>query len=147
MRLIDADKVVEQLEKLREEDVCKGKKCALCKYHSGCYYYKYEDQKLAIDRAIEIVELAEGNGWIPVSERGPESEESVIVILKHTYESNYVEYSIARYLELSDGIKYWCDNKYGYLEHARYTDGNGGSSAYKVAAWKPIEPYKRKEDK
>ena len=49
--------------------------------------------------------------------------------------------------ELSDGIKYWCDNKYGYLEHARYTDGNGGSSAYKVAAWKPIEPYKRKEDK
>lgn len=51
----DVDKVVEQLEELKEEDVCVNTSCMLCKYNSECYPDNFQDQKVAIDRAIEIV--------------------------------------------------------------------------------------------
>ena len=92
--------------------------------------------------AEEIGELV-NNKWIPVHDKTPETEEYVFVVLEHTYPSDScIEYSIARYIKFSGGHKYWCDKKYGYLEHLRYTDGYYGSSGYKVVAWKPIEPYK-----
>lgn len=57
MRLIDADKVVEQLQEMKEEDVCKNISCVLCKYTAECM----EGEKVAIDKAIEIVEGASKN--------------------------------------------------------------------------------------
>lgn len=57
----DVDKVVEQLEELKEEDVCTNMSCVLCKYNSECFPDEYADQKVVIDRAIEIVK--EGRNW------------------------------------------------------------------------------------
>lgn len=42
MRLIDADKVVEQLQEMKEEDVCKNISCVLCKYTAECMEEKWE---------------------------------------------------------------------------------------------------------
>ena len=60
MRLIDADKVVEQLQEMKEEDVCKNISCVLCKYTAECMEGEM-GEKVAIDRAIEIVEGANEN--------------------------------------------------------------------------------------
>ena len=86
---------------------------------------------------------AENNdGWIPVDERLPEDGTDVLVVLKPTYESDYIEYSIARYLCFENDEAHWCDNHYGYLEWDKYSDGHGGSSEHKVIAWQLIEPYR-----
>ena len=79
--------------------------------------------------------------WIDVNDRLPESDDYVLVVLAHTYEDDYREYSIARYIELDDG-SHWLESKHGYLEWDRYSDGRGGSSSYKVIAWMPIPTYK-----
>lgn len=51
----------------------------------------------------------------------------VLVKLAHTYaDDRYIEYRIAKYFELEEGY-YWCDDKYGYLEWDKYSDGCGGS--------------------
>lgn len=76
--------------------------------------------------------------WIPVSERLPENEDEVHVTLTHTYDSIYRYRSIARYIKFDDGECHWCDNKYGYLECDKYSDGRGGNSSYKVIAWQPL---------
>ena len=60
MRLIDADKVVEQLQEMKEEDVCKNISCVLCKYTAECMEGEM-GEKVAIDKAIEIVEGASKN--------------------------------------------------------------------------------------
>lgn len=83
--------------------------------------------------------------WIDVKDRLPESDDYVLVVLAHTYEDDYREYSIARYIELDDG-SHWLESKHGYLEWDRYYDGHGGSSSYKVIAWMPIPTYKEKEN-
>ena len=37
MRLIDADKIIDQLEELKKEkDICKNISCVLCKYTAEC---------------------------------------------------------------------------------------------------------------
>lgn len=75
--------------------------------------------------------------FIPCSEGTPLNAQPVLVKLVHTYaEDDYREYSVARYFELSDGKFYWCDDKYGYLEHERYTNSLGRS--YKVVEWMPL---------
>ena len=83
--------------------------------------------------------------WIDVNDRLPETADDVLVVLAHTYEDDYREYSIARYIKFDDG-SHWADSKHGYLEWDRYTDGHGGSSLYKVIAWMPIPTYKEKEN-
>ena len=83
--------------------------------------------------------------WIDVNDRLPETADDVLVVLAHTYEDDYREYSIARYIELDDG-SHWLESKHGYLEWDRYSDGRGGSSSYKVIAWMPIPTYKEKEN-
>ena len=51
----DVDKVVEQLNNLKEKDVCEDCSCILCKYNEECRPGTYADQKVITDRAIEIV--------------------------------------------------------------------------------------------
>ena len=81
------------------------------------------------------------DGWIPVEERLPEDGTDVLVVLKPTYESDYIEYSIARYLRFENDEAHWCDNHYGYLEWEKYSDGHGGSSWYRVVAWQKLDSY------
>ena len=82
------------------------------------------------------------DGWIPVEERLPEDGADVLVVLKPTYESDYIEYSVARYLRFENDEAHWCDNHYGYLEWEKYSDGYGGSSWYRVVAWQKINSYR-----
>ena len=77
--------------------------------------------------------------WIDVNERLPETADDMLVVLAHTYEDDYREYSIARYIPFDDG-SHWADSKNGYLEWDRYSDGNGGCSHYKVVAWMRVPP-------
>ena len=92
--------------------------------------------------AKKIIRKHMNDGWIPAEERLPEDGTDVLVALKPTYESDYIEYSIARYLRFENDEAHWCDNHYGYLEWDKYSDGRGGSSQYKVIAWQPIVPYR-----
>lgn len=78
------------------------------------------------------------HGWIPCSERLPDTGTEVLVTLGYTYESDYTMYSIARYIRFDDDECHWCDNRYGYLEWDKYSDGRGGNSSYKVIAWMPL---------
>ena len=94
------------------------------------------------DKCMDIVRNHLNDGWIPVEECLPEDETDVLVVLKPTYESDYIEYSIARYLRFENDEAHWCDNHYGYLEWEKYSDGHGGSSQYKVIAWQSIAPYR-----
>ena len=113
---------------------------------------KYEDgnEKMAIwfrideiNRIKKIIRKYMNNRWIPVEKDLPKNESEVWVILESTYDTGYRTYSSARYLYFENyGESHWCDNHYGYLEWDRYSDGHGGSSEYKVIAWKPIEPYR-----
>ncbi len=80
--------------------------------------------------------------WIDVNDRLPETNDHVLVVLAHTYEDDFREYSIARYAAFDDG-SHWFDNKHGYLSWDRHPDGHGGSSYYKVIAWMPIPTYRK----
>ena len=89
----------------------------------------------------DIIRKHMNDGWIPVEERLPEDGTDVLVVLKPTYESDYIEYSIARYLRFENDEAHWCDNHYGYLEWEKYSDGHGGSSWYRVVAWQKLDSY------
>ena len=85
------------------------------------------------------------NGWIPVSERLPKDEKEYLVTLEKVYGTPEKLYGIASYLKFDDA-GYWNENKYGYLEWDKYSDGYGGTKMYKVIAWMPLpEPYKEDE--
>lgn len=91
---------------------------------------------------IENIDDEKENGWIPVSERLPEDEKECLVTLEKVYGTPEKLYGIASYLKFGDA-GYWNENKYGYLEWDKYSDGHGGTKMYKVIAWKPLpEPYK-----
>lgn len=83
--------------------------------------------------------------WISVNDRLPETNDYVLVVLAHTYEDDFREYSIARYIAFDDG-SHWFDNKHGYLSWDRHPDGHGGSSYYKAIAWMPIPSYAEKKE-
>lgn len=104
-----------------------------------------EEQK----RGIELINSVskKSTGWISASERLPEDERECLVTLVKTYGAPEMFCGIANYLKFGDA-GYWNENKYGYLEWEKYSDGNGGTKAYKVIAWMPLpEPYKEdKED-
>lgn len=54
----DVNKVVEQLNELKEYDVCANISCETCSYTGQCWEGE-RGQKVAIDRAVEI---AKGGG-------------------------------------------------------------------------------------
>lgn len=120
MRLIDADVIIKNLTGMKN-------------------YY----DAIALDGMIKALKEAPAieaqtavhGEWIPVTKELPKTSEEVLVTLGYTYESDYTMYSIARYLRFDDGEHHWCDNRYGYLEWDKYSDGRGGNSSYKVIAW------------
>ena len=96
---------------------------------------------ITVSLVEEIIRRHMNDGWIPVEECLPEDGTDVLVVLKPTYESDYIEYSIARYLRFENDEAHWCDEHYGYLEWDKYSDGRGGSSWYRVVAWQKLYSY------
>lgn len=81
--------------------------------------------------------------WISVKDQLPlSSHENELVALARTFDGSFYGYSVARYISCEDG-SHWCDDKYGYLEWDKYSDGRGGSSRFRVIAWMPIPVYDR----
>ena len=98
---------------------------------------------VAIDWVRDVIRNHMNDGWISVEKDLPKNGSEVWVVLESTYGTGYRTYSNARYLYFENcGESHWCDNHYGYLEWDKYSDGNGGSSQYKVIAWQSIAPYR-----
>lgn len=99
------------------------------------------DKYIAIGTPEQCREAVDRTRWIPVSKRLPENERECLVTLKKTYGMQEVIYGIANYLNFGD-TWHWNEKKYGYLEWDKYSDGYGGTKAYRVIAWLPLpEPY------
>ena len=127
---------MQELEKILEEIEHKKLECI-----NRDYIYGSGDRVNGLDMAIDIIRMHMNDDWISVDERLPEDGTDVLVVLKPTYESDYIEYSIARYLRFENDEAHWCDNHYGYLEWEKYSDGHGGSSWYRVVAWQKLDLY------
>lgn len=101
------------------------------------------DDYISVEWVKEIIRNHMNDGWISVEKDLPKNGSEVWVVLESTYGTGYRTYSNARYLYFENcGESHWCDNHYGYLEWDKYSDGNGGSSQYKVIAWQSIAPYR-----
>ena len=129
---------MKELEKILEEIDLEEKNALLSVEHTT----GYKAGALNVANTIrDIIHNHINDGWIPVEECLPEDGTDVLVVLKPTYESDYIEYSIARYLRFENDEAHWCDNHYGYLEWEKYSDGHGGTSWYRVVAWQKLDSY------
>ena len=102
-----------------------------------------ESRAIKITEALNMsIEALEKSKWKSVEDELPKDGREVLVKLNYTadYEEKYkfAGYSIARYMDMKEEGKYWLDNKYGWLEWDKNSDGHGGSSWYKVLEWKEI---------
>lgn len=130
--------VVDSLErKLLEPEKPDPVNARILTYEESAMWDAYR----AIGTPEQCWEAVEHTRWIPVSERLPENESECLVTLKKTYGMQEVVYGIANYLNFGD-TWHWNEKKYGYLEWDKYSDGYGGTKAYRVIAWMPLpEPY------
>ena len=126
--MLELEKILEEID----ETIERYKENANVEAVDICYGMKV---------AKKIIRKHINDGWIPVEECLPEDGTDVLVVLKPTYESDYIEYSIARYLRFENDEAHWCDNHYGYLEWEKYSDGHGGTSWYRVVAWQKLDSY------
>ena len=109
---------------------------------NGAYFSKNNISKIVELLFADLEQDEKENGWIPVSERLPEDERECLVTLEKVLGTPETLFGIANYLKFDDA-GYWNENKYGYLEWDKYSDGHGGTKMYKVIAWMPLpEPYK-----
>ena len=130
----ELEKILEEIQELRGKA---GSECT-----SEDHYIK-KAWELCLDQVTEIIRNHMNDGWISVEKDLPKNGSEVWVVLESTYGTGYRTYSNARYLYFENcGESHWCDNHYGYLEWDKYSDGNGGSSQYKVIAWQSIAPYR-----
>ena len=143
----ELEKILEELKRIKDGN---RKEKLYAKYPPNskvqevlnAYSQGYEDgTDNFYNAAAQIIRKHMNDGWIPAEERLPEDGTDVLVVLKPTYESDYIEYSIARYLRFENDEAHWCDNHYGYLEWEKYSDGHGGSSWYRVVAWQKLDSY------
>lgn len=108
----------------------------------GAYLSKNNISKIVELLLADLEQDEKENGWIPVSERLPEDEKEYLVTLEKVYGTPETFLGIANYLKFGDA-GYWNENKYGYLEWDKHSDGHGGTKMYKVAAWMQLpELYK-----
>ena len=130
-----SEKIFEELKKVFEHNIVK-------ELNGDGTVDKYSiNPWIAWNELEETIRKHMNDGWILVEERLPEDGTDVLVVLKPTYESDYIEYSIARYLRFENDEAHWCDNHYGYLEWEKYSDGHGGTSWYRVVAWQKLDSY------
>lgn len=110
----------------------------------GLNYLSVKDANFMLDKICEALAVDEkSNGWIPVRERLPEDEKEYLVTLEKVHGTPEKLYGIANYLKFGDA-GYWNENKYGYLEWDKYSDGHGGTKMYKVVAWRSLpKPYRK----
>ena len=127
----ELEKILEEIEEYRKH---------VCEDYSKSVEFIAASKRVFIGIDY-IIRKHMNDGWIPAKERLPEDGTDVLVVLKPTYESDYIEYSIARYLRFENDEAHWCDNHYGYLEWEKYSDGHGGSSWYRVVAWQKLDSY------
>lgn len=128
MRPIDADELIKEFEWLESQSNDKD---------------RVQD---AIQRIKNAPTIEPYGTWIPVSSgKLPDAHRDVWTVLKHTYEDDYKEYSVARYIYTGNDEYHWFDNHYGYLEWDKYSDGRGGCSRYKVVAWMYTEPFREEK--
>ena len=102
-----------------------------------------EPQAIFISEALCMgINALENLKWKSVKDELPKDGREVLVKLNYTadYKEKYkfAGYSIARYMDMKEEGKYWLDDKYGWLEWDKNSDGHGGSSWYKVLEWKEI---------
>lgn len=137
-------KILEEIDNLYVDETDFGIECNMENRSNIACDNCYECIKEACKN---IIRNHVNDGWISVEERVPEDGTDVLVVLKPTYESDYIEYSIARYLRFENDEAHWCDNHYGYLEWEKYSDGHGGSSWYRVVAWQKLDSYRPEKER
>lgn len=105
----------------------------------------------AFEMAIEALEKAEKYRWHDLRKNPedlPKSDDGGLyeIVLKCKY-SDYMRYSHAMRIMLSDDGEYWLDNEYGFLNHPKYKKGCGGDEKWDVVAWRRVDPFENEVEK
>ena len=126
------DKLIERLEELPTKAINRYKGGAFGNYVGKNHYI---DKRKTIDAINELAEefatdinVGNKDGWIPCSERLPETNESVLCWAKSTARGGDVCFVGS------------CHNGFWFLQSSADTHSFPGQ--YVIVAWQPIQPYK-----